>query len=176
MFFFSHRVAHTQELFLSFNVIRELPAAIKKLTNLELLDISHNKLTRIDQIGFMPNLRILNITGNDYLTQLPHQLATCDSLTDIVLDVQYILYPPANVVECGTAEILKYLLEHNGPCDDQLIDLNKAQNIKRTTANMLEIERGRDVVQELNYTNDKHSISTNDKYAREKVCNIGHSI
>ncbi|XP_031622109.1 E3 ubiquitin-protein ligase LRSAM1-like [Contarinia nasturtii] len=159
---FCNMLKNLRELFLSHNVIDILPGAVNKLTNLELLDVSHNRLTRIDQIGFMPNLRILNITGNENLTQLPNQLTTCDSLMDIVLDPQYILYPPANVIECGTAEILKYLLEHNG------FETKPAQNIKRTTAKMIEIERGRDVVREWNNTNDKHSISKNDKYTRDK--------
>lgn len=155
--------------------------AINKLTNLELLDVSYNKLTRIDQIALMPNLRILNITGNANLTKLPIQLSTCDSLTNIVLDAEFILYPPNDVIEGGTVAILKYLLEQNGPPDDELLmnSLNKKpaqnsneqmKNVKHTTANMLEVERGHDIVREMNSTNEKHSSSTNDKYSREKVC------
>lgn len=170
-----------QELFLSHNVIDILPAAINKLTNLELLDVSYNRLTRIDQIGFMPNLRILNITGNVNLTKLPIQLTTCDSLTDLIFDAEYILYPPNDIIERGTIEILKYLLEQNGPHEEtQLMNnVNKKtdanysetmKNIKQTTANMIDVERGRDIVRELNSTNEKHSCSANDRYSREKVC------
>lgn len=155
-----------QELFLSHNVIDILPAAINKLTNLELLDVSYNRLTRIDQIGFMPNLRILNITGNVNLTKLPIQLTTCDSLTDLIFDTEYILYPTNDIIERGTIEILKYLLEQNGPHEET----QPMKNIKQTTANMLDVERGRDIVRELNSTNEKHSCSANDKYSREKVC------
>lgn len=134
---------------------------------MELLDVSHNQLTQIDQIGFMPHLRILNITGNINLIKLPAQLSTCDSLNDIVLDVKYILYPPADIIERGTAEILKFLLEHNdGPLEETATkNTNKTTNpiqcVKQTTANMLAIERGCDVVRELN--------KTNEKYSREKV-------
>lgn len=128
-----------------------------------MLDVSHNKLTRIDQISFLPNLRILNITGNANLTKLPIQLTTCDSLTDIVLDIQFILYPPNDTIEMGTAEILKFLLEHNGPHEEIFISNSDkiAQNIKKTTANMIAIERGKDVLRELN--------TNNDKYTRDKV-------
>lgn len=137
---------------------------------MELLDISHNHLTSIDQIGFMPHLRILNITGNINLTKLPAQLSTCDSLNDIVLDGKYILYPPADIIERGTAEILKFLLEHNdGPREEKLMKItNKMATtipihcVKQTTANMLNVERGCDVVRELNIANEK--------YSREKVC------
>lgn len=133
------------------------------MTNLELLDVSHNRLTRIDQIGFMLNLRILNISGNSNLTKLPTQLTTCDSLVDIVLDNESILYPPVDVISRGTADILKYLLEHNGSHEEQTATAINAhaQNIKKTTAHMLEIERGKDVVHELN--------TVNEKYSREKV-------
>lgn len=150
-----------QELFLSHNVIDLLPAAISKLTKLELLDVSHNRLKQIDQIAFMPNLRILNITGNAMLTKLPNQLTTCDSLTDIVLDAELILYPPTDVIERGTDAILKYLLEHNGPHEQTLINQLTAESIKRSTAHLLDVERGRDVVRELN--------NTNNKYTKEKV-------
>lgn len=111
----------------------------------------------------MPNLRILNISGNSNLTKLPIQLTTCDSLVDIVLDSESILYPPSDVINRGTADILKYLLEQNGPHEEQsATDVNiTAQNIKKTTAHMLEVERGKDVVRELN--------TANDKYSREKV-------
>lgn len=137
---------------------------------MELLDISHNQLMQIDQIGFMPHLRILNITGNQNLAKLPAQLSTCDSLNDIVLDANTILYPPADIVERGTAEILKFLLENNdGPLEETAMKItNKSATtipihcVKQTTANMLNVERGLDVVRELN--------SANDKYSREKVC------
>lgn len=115
----------------------------------------------------MSNLRILNITGNTNLTKLPSQLTTCDSLIDIVLDAEYILYPPNDVIERGTSEILKYLLEKNGGPHEETTIINSAnkpnpiQNIKQSTIQMLEIERGRDVVREMN--------TTNEKYSREKV-------
>lgn len=152
-----------QELFLSHNVIDILPEAINKLTNLELLDVSYNRLKRIDQIGFMPNLRVLNITGNTQLNKLPIQLTTCDSLVDIVLDADTILYPPSDIIERGTRDILKYLLEHNGANDEHFMNTlnNSSQNTKRITATLLDTERGRDIVRELN--------STNNKYSREKV-------
>lgn len=112
----------------------------------------------------MPNLRILNISGNTQLTTLPIQLTTCDSLVDIILDAENILYPPNDIIEHGTRDILKYLLEHSGSHEDHFINTpNKSsQNTKRITATMLETERGRDVVRELN--------SANNKYSREKVC------
>lgn len=136
---------------------------------MELLDVSHNHLTQIDQIGFMQNLRIINITGNKNLAILPVQLTTCDSLNDIVLDAEYILHPPADTIERGTAEILKFLLEHNDRPLEETVIMHSAKkvatnpilSVKQTTVNMLAIERGQDVVRELN--------TTNELYSREKV-------
>lgn len=134
---------------------------------MELLDVSHNNLTQIDQIGFMANLRILNITGNIHLTRIPAQLSTCDSLNDIVLDAKYIFYPPSEVIERGTAEVLKFLLENNdGPIEETVLKttnklMKPIPSVKQTTANMLDIECGRDIVREMN--------TTNEKYSREKV-------
>lgn len=115
---------------------------------------------RIDQIGFMPNLRIINITGNVNLSTLSNQLTTCDSLVDIVIDAEYILYPPNDIVKRGTADILKYLLEHNEPYEKNPLNNtnnHEQRNIKQTTAHWLDIERG------------KSLNTTNDKYSREQV-------
>ncbi|XP_055319592.1 E3 ubiquitin-protein ligase LRSAM1-like isoform X2 [Sitodiplosis mosellana] len=99
-------------------------------------------------------------------------------LTDLVLDAEFILYPSNDVIERGTVAILKYLHEQNGPHEETLMNNSNRKtvahnsetmnNIKRTTANMLEVERGRDIVREMNTTNEKHSSSANDKYSREK--------
>lgn len=104
-----YRLENLRELFLSNNSLEKLPVAINRLKKLELLDISVNNLTTIEQISFMPLLRILNICGNVRLDKLPNQLATCDNLVDLVLDHNTISNPPADVVAGGTYAILKYL-------------------------------------------------------------------
>ena len=79
------------------------------MRNLELLDISHNQLTDISEIKCMAQLRILNVTGNVKLNKLPEELSTCDSLVDIALDANLILFPPQNIIELGTLAILNFL-------------------------------------------------------------------
>lgn len=151
---------------MSHNYFDALPQPINRLINLELLDVSYNRLRQIKEIVLMPKLRIFNICGNVELTHLPKELSTCDSLVDLVLDTEYIVYPSAKVIESGTAEILKYLLMHND--SDEAVDVlqlqkpkTTLQNMKRITANLLEIERGKDVAQEITNAND-------DKLTREK--------
>lgn len=99
-----------QELMVSHNQLESLPSNINHMRNLELLDISHNNITEIKQINCMSRLRILNIAENPKLVTLPNELATCDSLVDIVLSNDTIVYPPANVLALGTLQILNFLL------------------------------------------------------------------
>lgn len=98
-----------RELMVSHNQLESLPSNINHVRNLELLDISHNKLTDIKHINCMPRLRILNISDNPKLLTLPNELATCDSLVDIVLSNETIVYPPDNVLALGTLQILNFL-------------------------------------------------------------------
>lgn len=102
---------------MSHNHLDRLPDAIQHMTNLELLDISFNQLASIDQIKCMPALGILNVSGNSQLRRLPPELSTCDSLVDIIVDVDNIEYPPRDIVELGTREILNYLIVQGGNMD-----------------------------------------------------------
>lgn len=74
---------------------------------LEFLDVSFNNLSQIDQISFM-QLKVLNVSGNKKLSELPVNLSTCDCLVDIVFD-ESILHPPQDVLISGTVNILKFL-------------------------------------------------------------------
>ena len=85
-----------------------LPNVLNRLQQLELLDISHNDLVDIRSISFMPNLRILNISGNLKLEILPPELATNDNLSDLVFDHENIKSPAKEIVSKGTINILKY--------------------------------------------------------------------
>ena len=77
----------------------------------------------------MTNLRVLDISGNVRLSQLPSQLATCDNLVDIVLDPEHLVNPPPDVVAGGTYAIIKYLSTgevHQDPSGTVAPDRQKA--------------------------------------------------
>lgn len=76
--------------------------------------MSDNNLQQIQVINCMPNLRILNISGNSGLNTLPYELSTCDSLHALIFDAKHIQFPPSEITELGTAEILSYLTTING--------------------------------------------------------------
>lgn len=94
---------------ISHNKLVKLPDAINQLRNLEILDCSFNQLIEINQLNCMAHLRILNISGNDHLNILPTTLSTCDSLVDIIFDLETFVFPPASVLEQGTFAILSFL-------------------------------------------------------------------
>lgn len=57
----------------------------------------------------MPTLRVLNVSGNSQLREIPSCLSTCDSLRDLILDQDTLEWPPAQVIAAGTEHILKFL-------------------------------------------------------------------
>ncbi|XP_058830179.1 E3 ubiquitin-protein ligase LRSAM1-like [Topomyia yanbarensis] len=133
-----YKLENLRELLVSNNYLEKLPPSINRLKKLELLDVSTNNLTTLEQITFLPNLRILNISGNVRLTKLSNQLATCDNLVDLVLDPNSIVEPPADIVNRGTNAIIKYLSTGEiviPPPEDQLT------RSKTSTINLISSER-----------------------------------
>lgn len=57
----------------------------------------------------MPELRVLNVSGNVTLKTLPPELATCENIDNLVFDIECISSPTADVLATGTHNILKFL-------------------------------------------------------------------
>lgn len=148
-----YRLENLRELFVSNNSLEKLPVTINRLKKLELLDVSVNNLTTLEQVSFMPQLRILNICGNVRLHKLPNQLATCDNLVDIVLDPNTVSEPPADVTTGGTYAIIKYLstgeIIHRPPSPEDQQDL-----YTRSTINFIASER--DELRQVELAREKH--------------------
>ncbi|XP_041769751.1 E3 ubiquitin-protein ligase LRSAM1-like isoform X1 [Anopheles merus] len=124
-----YKLENLRELFLANNALEKLPIAIGRLKKLELLNLSANNLATVEQLAFMTNLRVLDISGNVRLSQLPSQLATCDNLVDIVLDPEHLVNPPPDVVAGGTYAVIKYLSTgevHQDPSGTVAPDRQKA--------------------------------------------------
>lgn len=124
-----------RELYIANNNLEALPETINKLRKLELLDVSSNKLTNLDSIQLMPCLRILNTSNNIKLFKLPFGLATCDSLIDIILDVDTVVFPPKSITHLGTQKIIEYLMEN---CDS---NMEQTFNIEKITERFIAVEK-----------------------------------
>lgn len=121
-------------------MLTRLPAVLNRLQQLELLDISHNELVDIRSVSFMPNLKILNISGNPKLEILPPEIATCESLNDLVFDIERIKIPSADVLATGTNNILKFLStgELTAPSDYAFEDNFMKQQSKITSSRIID--------------------------------------
>lgn len=151
-----------QELFISNNQLEILPNTLNKLQNLEHLDVSHNRLKQLTQINCMPQLKILNISGNLDINILPNELSTCDSIIDIILDVEVISFPPREICQRGTREIMNFLL--TGKCEVPVINAwDVKENVVRQTVDFIAVEKGEDVAVAKNWQNAK------EKYTKGNV-------
>ncbi|KAG5677768.1 hypothetical protein PVAND_007499 [Polypedilum vanderplanki] len=136
-----YHLKNLKELFLSHNQLQRLPNVLNRLQQLELLDVSHNQLVDIRSISFMPNLRILNLSGNDKLEILPPELATNDNLHDLVFDIENIKSPSNDILSTGTQNILKFLStgELTAPSDFEVEDnvIKQQTQSKITTSRII---------------------------------------
>jgi E3 ubiquitin-protein ligase LRSAM1 len=120
--------------------LTRLPAVLNRLQQLELLDISNNELVDIRSVSFMPNLKILNVSGNLKLEILPPEIATCENLNDLVFDIECIKSPSADVLATGTQGILKYLStgELTAPSEYKVEDNLLKQQSKITSSRIID--------------------------------------
>lgn len=117
---------------------------MNRLRYLELLDVSNNDLVDIRSISFIPNLRILNVSGNLKLEIIPPEVATNENLNDLIFDIECIKMPNQSVLATGTQNILKFLStgELTAPNSDYAIEdsfLAKQQS-KITTCRIIDDE------------------------------------
>lgn len=101
--------------------------------------MSNNDLTDVRVISFMPELRILNVSGNKRLSILPPELATCENLNDLVFDIECISSPNRDCLATGTQHILKYLStgELTAAATDYAIEDNILTQSKVTSSRIM---------------------------------------
>lgn len=125
---------------MSHNLLTRLPPVLNRLRNLELLDVSNNDLCDIRSISFMCNLKILNVSSNPKLEILPPEIATNESLNDLIFDVESIKSPSADILAtANTQSILKFLStgELTAPSDYAIEDNLLKQQSKVTSSRII---------------------------------------
>ncbi|XP_052102127.1 leucine-rich repeat-containing protein 27-like isoform X1 [Mytilus californianus] len=106
-------LSQLEYLYLEGNELCSLPDDFfDKLPNLVWLDIRRNGLLRLPSVytGRHQNLRNLLLEGNN-LRSLPLELGLIKSLNGLNISGNPIEFPPGEIIEKGTNEILKFLRE-----------------------------------------------------------------
>jgi hypothetical protein len=87
----------------------------------------------------MTNLKILNISGNARLEILPPEIATNQSLNDLIFDIESIKSPSAEILATTTQNILKFLStgELTAPSDYAIEDNLLAKQQSKVTSSRI---------------------------------------
>lgn len=103
-------LVNVTELYVSDNMLKNITDNIQYMENLQVLDVSNNKLKSLTPVlGKLKYLRKLNITGNRELTEICPELCFARNLICLELDMEYITFPPVEICQQGTREIMRYL-------------------------------------------------------------------
>ncbi|KAM3966570.1 LOW QUALITY PROTEIN: E3 ubiquitin-protein ligase LRSAM1 [Aphomia sociella] len=98
------------ELYVQDNKLKTLPNGIEFLQCLQILNISKNRLkTLSSSLGKLKALRKLDITENSDLKELCPELCLATNIISIELDSEHFIFPPAEVANLETSEIMRYL-------------------------------------------------------------------
>lgn len=102
------------------NNIDTLPTFIQQMKTLVELNLNSCKISTLDNcpgLGQLSRLRTLHLRDNN-VTTLPITLALLHTtLTDLALDTDRMIFPPADVCARGSSHIMRYLKDKlNGMC------------------------------------------------------------
>lgn len=98
---------------LDHNEIKSLPSVLGSLQSLETLSACSNKITEIaPEIGALRKLHSLLLKDNA-IKKIPDNFAHCYKLINLDVDVEKIVYPPAEVVMQGGRATVIWLCDEN---------------------------------------------------------------
>lgn len=103
-----------QVLDVSNNKLKQLPHSISKLKYLQTLKLRDNRLKAFpEQLCGLPFLRTLDISHNE-IRSLPARLCGNRALETLVLDSALMEFPPRDVCERSTPEVMMFLCKEAG--------------------------------------------------------------
>lgn len=108
-------MVNLRELYVSNNRLKTLPNSIGQLKNLRLLNLSDNLLKILpSSLGQLTKLTSIDVSRNPNLKVLPKELCGAINLTSITLDIENVTYPPSEISQMGTIEIMKFFCKEVG--------------------------------------------------------------
>lgn len=102
-------------------------------------------------------MRILNISGNPDIRIIPKQLATCESLIDLIFDISVIEEPNQSITNMGTQAILHYLTTNEIINDSLRCDHT---TITESTNNFIDGERKKSIQLDIYKTPNQNLTNT----------------
>jgi hypothetical protein len=94
------------DLFLTNRSLTTIPAAIGRLTELRILDLSYNRLKQLpDSLWLLPKLETLNIESNQ-ITSLGEEMGGCVSLKNFYAADNQLVSIPAEIANMQNLEVL----------------------------------------------------------------------
>lgn len=109
-----NRLVNLIELHANNNQIKTLPDTIGDLINLRVLDVSHNCLKSLPpSLGKLGRLKLLNVSHNDNLKIVCKELSGAVNLSTLILDAGNFSFPPSEIAQQGTSEIMKFLCKES---------------------------------------------------------------
>ena len=92
------------------NKLKQLPASIGSLKNLQTLNVSGNNLKELPTlVSQLEGLKNLDVSNNSKLVKLPKELGKLRSLESLTLDTDVVSYPGKDVTQDGTEAIMRFL-------------------------------------------------------------------
>lgn len=116
---------HIQTLYLFNNFLPSIPASVSHLTNLRVLDVSHNRIATIhDNLALLPHLTTLNLADNK-LPHVPDVVFRLTSLQTLQLSSNHITHLPHEVQQLVSLTCLELRYNQIGKLPDSMATMTK---------------------------------------------------
>jgi len=121
--------------------ISAIPAEIVKATTLEALYLNHNRISSMEPLLLVPNLKILSLSVN-FITEIPKTIGNNKSLVYLDVSKNALLKFPTEALQCDKLEYLSLshnfiseipaTFKHTAPLKVLLLDQNRVKILQKS--------------------------------------------
>lgn len=105
-----HLLTNLEELYVNNNHLKKMCDSICQLNNLKILNLSNNQLKALpENLGNLINIKLFNAAHNSKLKKLPKSVYKWKKIKELILDYGHFEYPPNEVVQEGSQNIVQYI-------------------------------------------------------------------